>query len=110
MSTRKTLKEFEKIYKDTYNTTLKYVICKCSNLDDVNDIMQDIYMEFYKKLEEKRIEDEQAFIIGIARNKIKKYISSKNKMKITSIFQEDNSKETIIDIDSRNRYGNRIYK
>ena len=49
MSTQKILKEFEIIYKNTYNKILKYVICKCSNLDDVNDIIQETYIEFYKK-------------------------------------------------------------
>ena len=52
MSTQKILKEFEIIYKNTYNKILKYVICKCSNLDDVNDIIQETYIEFYKKLKE----------------------------------------------------------
>lgn len=78
MSTQKILKEFEIIYKNTYNKILKYVICKCSNLDDVNDIIQETYIEFYKKLKEnKKIQDKQAFIIGIAKNKIMKYINQK---------------------------------
>lgn len=96
MSTQKILKEFEKTYKNTYRTTLKYVICKCSNLDDVNDIIQETYVEFYKKLKEKsKIKEEQAFIIGIARNKIMKYIDNKCKIKTVSILQES-------EIDSRN--------
>ena len=49
MSTRKTLKEFEKIYKDTYNTTLKYLICKCYNLDDINDIIQETFKKMMIK-------------------------------------------------------------
>ena len=102
MSTHKTLKEFEKIYEETYNTTLKYVICKCSNLDDVNDIIQETYTDFYWALKEKRkIQDEKAFIIGIAKNKIKKYIKSKNQLKTTSIYQENEEKGIMIDIDSR---------
>ena len=96
MSTQKILKEFEKTYQKTYHTTLKYIICKCSNLDDVNDIVQETYVEFYKKLKENsKIKEKQAFIIGIARNKIMKYIDNKCKIKTVPIFQEN-------DVDSRN--------
>ena len=103
MSTQKILKEFEEIYKNTYNTILKYVICKCSNLDDVNDIIQETYTEFYRRLKENnKIEDKQSFIIGIARNKIMKYISHKSKAKTISIFQEKEDEESVFEIDSRN--------
>ena len=103
MSTQKILKEFEIIDKNTYNKILKYVICKCSNLDDVNDIIQETYIEFYKKLKEnKKIQDKQAFIIGIAKNKIMKYINQKGKIKTISIFQEKENEEKVVDIDSRN--------
>ena len=72
MSTQETLEEFEKIYQKTYDITLKYVICKCSNLEDVNDIIQEIYIELYKTLKnEKEIKDINAFIHGIAKNKIR---------------------------------------
>ena len=48
MGTQKELEKFEEIYKKTYDVTLKYIICKCSNLEDVNDIIQEIYIELYK--------------------------------------------------------------
>ena len=102
MSTQETLEEFEKIYQKTYDITLKYVICKCSNLEDVNDIIQEIYIELYKTLKnEKEIKDINAFIHGIAKNKIRKHFYIKNKFKIISIFQEKNDENTMIDIDSK---------
>ncbi len=103
MSTHKILKEFEQIYAETYNLILKYVILKCSDLDDVNDIIQETYMDFYWALKEnKKIQDKKAFIIGIARNKIRKCINSKNQSKTTSIYQEKAEEEITIDIDARN--------
>ena len=102
MEMQKTLEEFKKIYKKTYDTILKYVICKCSNLEDVNDIMQEIYMELYKALKnEKKIEDISAFIHGIAKNKIRKHFHVKNKFKIISIFQEKDDEITMMDIESK---------
>ena len=50
MSTRKSLKLFEQIYNETYNNTLKYIVCKCNNLNDIDDIIQDTYLEFFRVL------------------------------------------------------------
>lgn len=41
MSTQLNLKDFEKIYEETYDKTLKYIVCKCSNIEEVNDLIQD---------------------------------------------------------------------
>lgn len=102
MSTQEIQKQFEKIYKNTYNKILKFLICKCSNLDDVNDIIQEIYIELYKILkQERKIDNYQLFLTGIAKNKIKKHYSLKNKAKIVSIFQKKDEEESIIDIDSQ---------
>ena len=49
MSTQITKNTFEKFYDDTYKSVLKYTICHCNNLEDVNDIIQDIYTELYHK-------------------------------------------------------------
>lgn len=39
---------FEFIYNNTYKAVLKYTIYHCKNLDDVNDIIQEIYTELYQ--------------------------------------------------------------
>ena len=84
MSTQISLENFEEIYSKTYNNILKYIILNCNNLDDVNDIIQETYMEFYKKMKKSKrfeLEDEQSFIIGISKNILKKYYRSKYKDK-----------------------------
>lgn len=102
MSTQTTQEQFEKIYKNTYNQTLKFIICKCSNLDDVNDIIQETYLELYKIIkQEKDIVDYQIYVIGIAKNKIKKHYNLRNRLKVISIFQNKDEEENIIDIDSQ---------
>ena len=55
MSTQLTLKDFESIYEETYNRTLKYIVCKCSNIEDVNDLIQDTYTELYIMLKKKKL-------------------------------------------------------
>lgn len=80
MSTQITKEQFELIYNETYNKTLKYIICKCNKLEDVNDIIQDTYVELYKNLKRKNkleIEKIDDYIIGITKNILKKYYKNK---------------------------------
>ena len=70
---------FEFLYNNTYKNVLKYTICHCRNLDDVNDIVQDIYTELYQKIVNKKhinLDNAESYIIGIAKNKIKRHYSS----------------------------------
>lgn len=84
MSIQISEESFEEIYNHTYNKVLKYVICHSMNLDDVNDIIQDIYTELYKTIIIKKhinIKNVESYIIGIAKNKIKrKYINMKKQL------------------------------
>jgi RNA polymerase sigma-70 factor (ECF subfamily) len=83
---------FEKLYNDTYGNTLKYIVCKCSDLEDVNDIIQDVYVDFYKLLKKNdvlELTNVNAFLIGIAKNKVKKYYGLKYKLKSMFISNTD---------------------
>mgnify|MGYP004453552999 FL=1 len=54
MGTHITKETFEFLYNSTYKSVLKYTICHCKNLDDVNDIIQDIYTELYETIVNKK--------------------------------------------------------
>ena len=83
MSTQISLKDFEEIYNQTYDKTLKYIICKCSNIEDVNDLLQDTYVELYKILKRKRyIEDA---ITKFNAQEVWRYIKKKD-IKVIKIF------------------------
>lgn len=76
MGTHITKETFEFLYNNTYNSILKYTICHCRNLEDVNDIIQDIYTDLYQTIINKKIielENVESYIIGIAKNKIKRH-------------------------------------
>ena len=90
MLDQETLKTFEKLYDETYKSVLKYVVCNCSNIEDVRDIVQTVYVELLKKetLENVNL----AYILGIAKNKVKKYYRFNYKAKIISIFTNRNDK------------------
>ena len=45
---------FEEIYNETYNTVLRFIVVKCNDIDNINDILQDTYIEFLKILRKKK--------------------------------------------------------
>lgn len=89
---------FDKIYNDTYQKVLKYVICKCSNIEDVKDIVQNIYIDLYKKLSTTNIVNIDNYIIGIAKNKVKDYYRFRYKTKLISLFFSNEEKEILDEI------------
>ena len=90
MTSQNNLKQFNNIYEETYSDILKYVIIKCHNINDANDIIQDTYLEFWKILNKKNIEESniKSFLIGIAINKIKKHYTLIDRIRTISIFND----------------------
>lgn len=82
MINQETLKTFENLYSETYNNVLKYVVINCSNIEDVKDIVQNIYLEVFKILNKKKdLELSRAYILGIAKNKVMNIIALITKTK-----------------------------
>ncbi|MBQ5399387.1 MAG: sigma-70 family RNA polymerase sigma factor [Ruminococcus sp.] len=75
---------FNQIYDATNKQALAFISAKCGNLDDINDILQETYMELYKVLGEKGadyVENEEAFVIRIAKQKVYKHYTFLQKRK-----------------------------
>ena len=87
MIDQETLKTFDKLYEETYQSVLKYVVCNCSNIEDVKDIVQNTYLEVIKNIE--KISNKN-YVIGIARHKIKDYYRFNYKSKRVSLFSNKN--------------------
>ena len=49
------LEQFNKIYDKTYDKVLRFIVCKCSNMEDVNDIIQEVYLDFFNALIKEKI-------------------------------------------------------
>lgn len=96
MIDQETLKNFDEIYAKTYANILKYVICNCSNIEDVKDIVQNIYLELLKVLHKKTTYNNlNAYIMGIAKNKVKEYYRFNYKNKIISLFSKKEDLELL---------------
>lgn len=86
-----TTKDFEEIYKNTYKQTLKFIIVKCNNIDDINDIIQDTYIELLKIIKKKQpleIDNLDSYILGIANNIIKRHYYKKKKENIVYYYSK----------------------
>ncbi len=99
MASQVNLEKFNDIYDKTYSDVMKYVIVKCHNINDANDIIQDVYFELWKILNKKEVFDTniKSFLIGIAINKIKKHYSIVQRFKTISFFDEHSNDIELID-------------
>lgn len=83
------LNDFDNIYNETYQIMLRYIISKCQNLEDVNELLQDSYIELYHTLERKKslkLNDVNAYLKGIIKNVIKKFYRKRYKERSEVIY------------------------
>ena len=57
MTSQTNLDKFNEFYKETYSNILRYIIIKCHNINDVNDIIQEVYLELWKIMNKKNIDN-----------------------------------------------------
>ena len=95
---QETLKKFNDLYDETYQNILTFVICNCSNIDDVKDIVQNIYLSLFKNLKKKNENISNAYILGIAKNKVREYYRFKYKAKLITLFSDKNDLDAALNI------------
>lgn len=93
------LYKFNEIYDKTHLDLLKYVIIKCHNINDTNDIIQETYLELWNILSKKELSNIniKSYLIGIANNKIKKHYTLLKKLKTISLSEINNKDIELID-------------
>lgn len=67
---------FNKIYDDTFAKVASFVVAKCGKVQDVEDILQEIYIEFYNLVIKKGIDyiiNPEALVMQIAKFKLHKH-------------------------------------
>lgn len=83
---------FNQLYEETKQRTLALITAKCGNLDDIQDIFQDTYVEIYAIICRKGIdyiEHPQAFTDKIARQKIYRYYRLVDRIKKHFIYPKE---------------------
>lgn len=99
MASGMNLYKFNDIYDKTHLDLLKYVIIKCHNIGNAQDIMQEVYLELWNILNKKELSDIniKSYLIGIANNKIKKHYTFIQKIKTISLFEKNDKDIELID-------------
>lgn len=98
MTGQTNLEQFQQIYDHTYQNLLNFVVCKCANMADVNDIIQEVYIEVYKKIITKHpIKNIDAYVIGIAKHKLNQYYGYLYRFKTISLFSKNKHDRELID-------------
>jgi len=90
MGSQNTETIFNHIYDETYFITLRFVIAKCGNLSDIEEIMQEIYTDLFLYLlkdTHNPIINNEAFVINIAKKKLAKHYSLLGQIK--GLFQQN---------------------
>lgn len=81
------------IYDQTYDDILRYIISKCNSIEDVQDIIQNVYFNFYKAIKKREIKDFRKYLFKIAKNEIYKTYGimylAKTTVPIFSLSSED---------------------
>ena len=76
-------KDFNNLYDETYHQVLRYVIAKCDNLANVEDIVQNVYIKVYEVLDKKGIdyfERPIPLLIKFCKNELFKYYNLKQRL------------------------------
>ena len=99
MASQSNLYKFNNIYDNTYDDILKYIIIKCHNVNDANDILQETYLELWKILNRKELSENniKSYLIGVALNKIKKHYTCFSKIKTISLFTKNDKNIELIE-------------
>lgn len=71
---------FNKIYAETSAQLLRYVVIKTSNADQVEDILQNVYRDFYERIRKKGFSDIKspgAFLGALAKRELARHYKRK---------------------------------
>ncbi len=87
------INHFERIYRKYFGQISKFVIFKVPQISDAEDVVSNVFTNFYIQLKKKNIEIDniEAYLIQIAKNELSKFYKSKSK----SILIDDDWKDKI---------------
>lgn len=90
---------FNEAYDKTINSLTRYVVSKCSNILDTEDILQNIYARFFQRIVKKGYEDienAEAFLISIAKFECKNYYAGQKKHSVTESFSDYSDEQMVM--------------
>ncbi len=88
---------FNKIYQSTYPALVRYIFFKVENISDMEDIVQNVYVDYYLEVlrKGKSIENPEAYLIKMANHKCAAFFSKENR--VITLDEEDEWTQNIPD-------------
>ena len=90
---------FNDVYDKTISSLTRYVVSKCSNILDTEDILQNIYARFFQRIVKKGyddIENAEAFLISIAKFECKSYYAGQKKHSVIESFSDYTDEQMVM--------------
>ena len=87
---------FDAVYAETLDSVKRYVVSHAARFQDAEDIVQNVYTRFYKRISEKGyadIQSAEAFVINIAKFECRSFFSGFIKRKARVSVMSDYSEE-----------------
>lgn len=89
---------FNRVYGETVSSVSRFVVSKCGNILDVEDILQNIYTRFFRRIVKKGygdIDNPEAFLISIAKFECKNYFGGLSKRSVVSSFSDYSEEQAV---------------
>lgn len=99
------ISRFNEIYDSTYRVVLSFVTVRCSNTADIQDIVQDTYVELYRCLDKRGVDyikNDKAFVLRIAKQKLSRYYSLMERLRIfipMTVINQDGDEVELSDLE-----------
>jgi len=94
-----TPEDFTTIYHETLPQVSKFVHFKVNDLEDAQELVQNVYLDFYRYIckNDKTVENVSAYLISMAKNELTRYYKTKNETPVTIADVENMMLEQIPD-------------
>lgn len=96
---------FNEIYDSTNRAVLSFVTAKCCNTADIQDIVQDTYVELYHLLDKRGVDyikNDKAIVLRIAKQKLSRYYSLIERLRMfmpITVTNEDGDEIELSDLE-----------
>lgn len=83
--------DFDAIYHATFPQVSKFVHFKVADLDDAQEIVQNVYLDFYRYIckNDKQLDNVSAYLVSMAKNELTRYYKTRSETPVV-LDDEDN--------------------
>lgn len=89
---------FSLVYEMTYDEIRKYASCRCGDPQHLPDLLQEIYLEYYRTLRRKGcayVRDDRALLMKIASRRAMRYYTLKQRMRLLVPIQAAGENDSV---------------